>query len=118
MSDLKLDDSGNLAIENGGIVLTLGVDAIVQHVRQRLKTFYGEYFLDSRRGVPWFQQILKKGPDPVIIDSILKRTIVLTPGIIQLTKFDATYDKANRTLSVTFKAKSEEGPIDFSEEVP
>jgi len=115
MSDLELDDNGDIFVENGDLSMTMGVDAIAQCVSQRLKTFLGEYFLDSREGIPWIQQILKKGADPVIIDSVIKRTIVQSPGVLQITEFSLLIDRSTRELQIQFKADSVDGEIEFSE---
>ncbi len=116
--DIQLNDDWDIEPTGNDLVLVTGADAIKQHLGQRLKTFYGEWFLNMEIGVPYFQQVLKKNPDPVVVDSIFKREIVNTPGILQLTEFDLNIDNATRTLTLTFKALSSEGEIDFSEVIP
>ena len=118
MSDLALDSTGELDLLDNDLYLTTGQDAIVQHIKQRLQTFLEEWFLDTRIGIAYFQQILKKNADPVIIDSILKREIINTPGIIELTSFDLDMDESNRLLTLTFEARSTAGVINFSEVIP
>lgn len=118
MSDLALGSDGDLTLTDGGdLFLTTGQDSIVQHLKQRLQTFLEEWFLDSRIGVPYFQHILKKNYDPIIIDTVLKSETVNTPGILELTAFDIDIDNA-RLMTLTFEAKSTEGPIIFSEVIP
>ncbi len=118
LSDIALDTEGDILITGSDLTLTTGVDAIRQHLSQRLKTFYGEWFLNMEIGVPYFQQVLRKNPDPVIIDSIFKREIINTPGILQLEEFSLDLDSATRTLTLSFKARCDEGAIEFSEAVP
>ncbi len=118
MSDIALADDGDILISGSDLTLTTGVDAIKQHLSQRLRTFYGEWFLNMEIGIPYFQQVLRKNPDPVVIDSIFKREILNTPGILQLTEFDLDLDPAIRELTLSFKAICNEGEIEFSEVIP
>ena len=118
MSDLQLDDAGDVEVVGNDLVLTTGVDAIKQHLKQRLQTFLEEWFLDKRIGIAYYQYILKKNPDAIIVDSLLKSEIVNTPGITELTRFSLDLDASTRILTVAFSAKSTEGPINFSEVIP
>lgn len=124
MSDLKLESDRNsayyndLVIEDGDLVLTSGEEAVEQRVRQYLSTFLGEWFLDTRVGVPWFQQIMIKNFDPVVVDSILKTTILNVPGIEELSYFDIDIDSSTREMTLSFKARCDDGDIDFSQVVP
>lgn len=120
MSDLTIDqDTGDLFLDETDLTLTSGQEAIRQHLSQRLRTFVGEWFLDLTEGIPYFQHILKKRPDPVIVDSVFKKEIIDTPGIKKLLDFDLDLDASTRVLTLTFRAETIEGSvIDFSEEVP
>ncbi|MEW5804667.1 MAG: hypothetical protein AB1847_21465 [bacterium] len=118
MSDLALDTDGDLLISGSDLVLTTGVDAIRQHLSQRLKTFYGEWFLNAEIGIPYFQQVLRKNPDPAILDSIFKREVINTQGILRLTEFSLDLNAGTRELTLSFKALCEEGVIEFSEVLP
>lgn len=123
MSDLKLSTTigafqGDLALENGDLVLLENADAAQQLLRQRLRMFFGEWFLDTGKGVPYFQEILKKQPNAIAVDSILKTTILETPGVIQLLRFNFDYDAATRSLSLDFAAQLSSGVIEFNEEIP
>lgn len=118
MSDLKLDSTGDLQITDGDLVLTTTTDRIDQYVRQRLQTFLGEFFLDTRVGVPYFEHILKKRIDPIVIDSILKKEIIETPGVTEITEFDLDLDSQTRTLTLNFRARTTDGTdIVFNEEL-
>lgn len=115
MSDIALDTDGDIIVTSD-FSLTTGRDAILQHLKQRLKTFYGEWFLDKRIGIAYFEQVFKKSPDAVVVDSIFKREIINTPGIIELTRF--SLDLTGRELSLSFSARTNDGIINFSEVLP
>lgn len=118
MSDILLDSTGDVDISQPDLQQTIGVDAIEQHLKQRLKTFYNEWFLDLRRGLPYFQHILIKNPDPVVVDSAFKKQILDTPGVLELIAFNIDVEASTRIMTLSFKALVTEGEIDFSEEVP
>ena len=114
MSDLSLtEDLSGLLIKNGDLVLTQGADAVKQHVTQRLRMFTGEWFLNLSEGVPYFQNILVKNPNPDIVDSLIKDTILSTPGVDELLSFNLEYDAALRTLIVDFSIRVLDTIIDF-----
>lgn len=114
MSDIRLGSDGDIFLNVNDLELTSGVDGIVQHLQQRLRMFLGEWFLDFRLGVPYFQQIMVKNPNPIVVDSVLKKEIVNTPGILQLVSFDLDFAN-NRSLALSFRALTREGEINFSE---
>lgn len=118
MSDIKLGTDGDILIDGPDLQQTTGVDAIEQHLKQRLKTFYNEYFLDIRRGIPYFQHVLIKNPDPVIVDTVFKRQVLNTPGVLELLEFNIDVDVSTRVMTLSFKAKVTEGEVDFSEVIP
>lgn len=114
--DWKLDSTGDLDIEDGDIAFVTGADAIAQHCSIRLKTFLGEYWLNQNIGIDYFGKILIKNPNMAVVQSLFRRTILGTPGVISLLSFSVSLDKTTRALSVTFRADSTEGPLDYSEE--
>ena len=118
MADLQLDTTGDLLVQDDELKLVIDDDAIVQHTSIRLRFFQGEFFLDTRLGVPYFDQILIKNPDLVAIRGILREAILETPGIQALDAFTTDFDAATRKLTVTFTArKTSNGELlDFTQE--
>lgn len=119
MSDIKIENNigslnfGDVVIENGDLVLVEGLQEITQNVLQNLRTFFNEWFLDTTIGVPYFQQILVKNPDQGKVDALLIQAILSTPGIIQLLQYSSTIDTGARKLTVSFKALSTSGIVDY-----
>lgn len=116
--DIKLDANGDLDASTGTFVIISGADAIRQSLRIRLQFFLGEWFLDQRLGVPYYERILVKNPSTNVVRSILREAILETPGVIETTAFRTDYDNAARRMTVTFSARVEgsDAPLDFSEE--
>lgn len=108
--DLKLDaTTGDLVIEDSDLALVGDLDSIVQDVRLRLGFFRGEWFLDQEEGVPYYEEILVKNPNPTAVREWFRRTIAGTPGIKEVLSLDLDFDRRNRRLSVSFRASTDLG---------
>ena len=90
--DLHLDGTGNLAVVSDA-------EAVGQHVRQRLKTYSGEWFLDTRAGVTWLDDVLGQSYDPSLAEALIKAEILNTDGVKEIASFSATFNKERRELT-------------------
>lgn len=116
MSDIQLDNNGDLDLSTGSPQLVTGANAVAQNLRIRLRFFLGEWFLDQRLGVPYFEQILGRKLKQPLVQEIFKQVIVTTPGVEELLAFALTFDGRTRQLSLTFRVRALSGDvIDFSE---
>ena len=115
--DLLLDTTNDLNVTTGDLQLTSGLAGIAQHLRIRLRFFLGEWFLDTRLGVPYFEQILVKNPGTSVVRTIMRDVVITTPGVASMNDFVTDFDGATRTLSVSFTAVTTSGePLEFTEE--
>lgn len=106
--DLKLDPAtGDLDLSSGTIELVDGVDAIGQQVAIRLQFFLGEWFLDERIGLPYFEEIIGQKLRKNIVDEIFKDTILTVPGIAKFEAFSLLFDGITRTLTISFTATTD-----------
>lgn len=110
MSDLKLTD-GDLDITAHRASLVRGEEAIEQALRIRLQTFEGEWFLDTRIGVPMYSKILVKNADLDLVEGVFRRAIELSPGIRQVLNINLEPNPTNRTLEINFQALMDNGAI-------
>lgn len=115
MSSFQLDADGDLQITKNSLTLTTSAEAIRQHLQIRFQIFLGEWFLDEDVGVPWFRDVLVKGPSFAVVQEVLKKVILETPGVVELQKFDFTFDATTRQASLNFSALTTEGVINFSQ---
>jgi hypothetical protein len=112
MIDLQLDELTHaLTTTANDLVLTTGVDTLVQNLKIRLQTYYGEWAFDTSKGVRYFQSILIKNPDLVKIKSILKNEILGTDEVNKLLAFSVEYAPVARTLVVSFQIDTIYGPV-------
>ena len=111
--------SGNtLKITNGDLVICDGLDAIIQDVSTRLQFFLGEWFLNTKAGIPYFQKILGKHKPDGYVASLFRRVVLETPGIQSLTQdVVLTYNEPLRFLTVTFKANTASGPLTYTKDL-
>jgi hypothetical protein len=115
--DLQLDSDHDLEIgDDGDLILVEDLDSIVQHLTIRLQFFLGEWFLDERIGFPYFEEVLRKAPDLNVVRSLFRDAILTTPGVLAVTELNLDYDGTTRTLSVSFRAATTEGPLTFDQE--
>ena len=115
MASIAIDSTNDVVIENNDLKLITGVDGVAQVLRQRLRVFRGEWFLDTREGLPYFEEVLKKNPNPVTVDSLFKNEILNSPGIIELQSF--LLEINGRELSLKFTALTEFGILLFDEDL-
>lgn len=115
--DADNPDEWDLNLTDGQFTLTdPGVVAIVQHIKTRLQFFQGEWFLDLREGLPWFQEILVKGPNIPRVRALLRAAILETPGVSLVDQLDLALDTSTRTLTVTWRATLDDGTAISSDE--
>jgi hypothetical protein len=117
MSDLRVDlSTGDLLLENGDLVLTdddapLDVThEVCQRVRQRLLTFVGEWFEDTRRGVDWHDSILIRPFNRARSEGIIRATIAETAGVDEIVSFSMTIS-TGATRSATIYCAIRTGDI-------
>ena len=107
--DLKLDKStGDLDISGNEIKLNSGLESIEQDWRVRLQTFRGEWFLDTRIGIPYFESVLVKNPINAVLRSIFHSASLETPGIKEIAAFYMNLDAPNRRLELQIEGESED----------
>jgi len=108
-----LDSNNDLVIAGSNFAIVEDGAETVQHVRTRLLFYFGEWFLDTFAGTPYFEQIFTKPANLANIESILKTRILNTPGVIRLIEFSLEYTgQSQRRLVVDFSAETEFGLIE------
>ncbi len=114
MSTLKLE-GGSLARSGGKLVVITGLDEIAQKIAISLQLVLGEWFLNLNEGIPYFERIFIKNPNPGTITSIFRRAILAVPGVRSVPTLTVDFTSATRALAVTCVATSITGEtIDFS----
>lgn len=115
MNSLRLNADYDLVIETNSFVPIDGREAIKQHLAVRFGIFFPEFRYDTSVGVPYYQDILVKNPQFVVVQEVLKKTVLDTPGITDLIDFSFEFVSGTRDAQLTFRAQSIEGIIDFNQ---
>jgi hypothetical protein len=116
MAIIQLIPEGDLALENGDLVIVTGPEQIRQAIQSRFRMFLGEWFLDLREGVPYFQDILIKSPDEQVIRSVFRRVLQTTPGVLEITLFELIRNREERELRFRFECLVEGGRVTVTPE--
>jgi hypothetical protein len=111
MISRSLNNSNDLYLLNGRIAVVSEGEQVLQHVRTRLLTYQEEWFLDTRAGIPYFQNILIKPANLSGTEALIKTEILQTPDVLSLSAFGLEFDAITRTLNITFTALTAFGDV-------
>lgn len=108
MSTFAQETTNDLKLEAGQLVLvTDPAEAAAVQLRNRFQFVKGEYFLDTREGVPYFAYVFVKNPDLLLIKQLFRTVILSTPGIKDVLELTTSYDSSARNLEFGFRALTE-----------
>ncbi len=108
-----MTQEGDFTLSPGGR-LQLEVDPLVAaaiKLRHRFSLFKGEWFLDSRQGIPYYDVVFLKNPNLELIRRMLRRVILSCPPITAVQKAELFFASKERTLIFIFEATGEDGRI-------
>lgn len=109
--DILLDDDGDLDLSNGDLQMVVSV---AQNIRVRLLYVQSEWFLDTSKGLPYFEVIFVKNPNITHLGAIFRRCIRETPGVASLDSFSLDFNVNTRELVINFAASTDQGEINES----
>lgn len=99
-----LDD---IQIEGGDLALVSGADALAQRLTEKLRLFRGEWFLDTRIGVPWFRDVLgSKSPRGEVVQGAIRQPILDDDEVIEITRFEIDFDGDTRKVRMDMGIRS------------
>ncbi len=97
---------GDLTWKNGPLTTDYTtqsrVDVVAQRLLIRLRSFQGDWFLDTGYGVPYWS-ILGHKIKKSAVDLIFQREILAENGVKELTFFESTFE--NRKYTLSFRVK-------------
>lgn len=109
MIGLALNSENDIYAEDGKLRRVSTGPQVVQNVRSRLLMYFSEWFLDTTAGIPYFEEIFVKPANIANTESILKQTILQTPGFDELTDFAMDFDSSSRKFLVSFSGTTVDG---------
>lgn len=72
--DLVLDVNGNIALASDPY-------SLAQDSASSIRTFQGEVYYDTTRGVPYWTQVLGKAPSLAVLKVLFQAAALLVPGV-------------------------------------
>ncbi len=86
--DIQLGENHDIEIVDGDFKLTPTEQlSIRQKLIIKLLSYQGDWFLNSGEGLPYFTSILGKNRSKETIDTIYKRAILSTEGVLEIVSF-------------------------------
>lgn len=86
-----------------------GAARVAQAVGIRLRTWLGEWFLDTTHGVPYLERVLGKVSRPEIVEAVLRSQILGVAGVKTIVSFSLQIDPNTRVARADFTVESAEG---------
>ena len=104
--------SGDMSLTKGQLVLvTNEADQAAIEISNKLAFVLGEYFLDTRQGVPYQVLVWKKNPDLLLVKQMFRQVFLSVQTVSEVLSLDATLDKRTRELSFSFRVRSTDGRV-------
>lgn len=112
MSTFAQETDNDLTLVKGQFVLVTDVaqEAAIE-LGNRFRFVQGEYFLDTRQGVPYFGFVFVKNPDVLLIRQIFRQIILSVQGVSRIIDMTLSFDSKARNLAFAFRAQSTNGRI-------
>jgi hypothetical protein len=104
MTDLLLDDEGDLALVDGQLALVDGIAEVRQSLQQSLRFLKGEWFLDVRMGVP-YRDLKEKSSDLSLFRSVVTKVALDVAGVVEILSLTLDFDRVTRELSGTLDVR-------------
>lgn len=112
----RLDANGDIMLGRGLSSYLRGKDATLQRVRSRLRLFYGEWFVDTGKGVPWtvpedaeVQPILGVRPNRSYLEASVAEAALGSEGVASIESLDVQIDSTARSADIVVEAITDEG---------
>ncbi len=112
MSTFAQETDQDLTLVEGQLVLVENVaEAAAIELNNKFRFVKGEYFLDIRQGVPYFDVVFVKNPDILIIRELFRKIILSARGITSVIDIQTSLDRQTRKLSFSFRTRAADGQI-------
>jgi len=109
--DILVDElTGNWTLTDGDLSLIGDLPSVAQDIRQRLRFFAGEWFLDDDAGVPYYQVVLVKNPNLSTVREVAREAIAGAKGVVSVDSLVLNLTPG-RALTINFTATSDLGQL-------
>lgn len=110
--DLAMDmATGDLVLHDGDVMLIDNAERIAQQILITLRFWLGEWFLDTKDGIPYLEYVLVKSPNLLHIRQIFTEAMEKVDGVKRVEEMNLAFDVKNRSLRVDYEASTDYGLI-------
>lgn len=110
--DLAMDmTSGDLVLRDGDVLLIDNAERVAQQILITLRFWLGEWFLDTKDGIPYLEYVLVKSPNLLHIRQIFTEAMEKVDGVKRVEEMNLAFDVKNRSLRVDYEASTDYGLI-------
>lgn len=117
--DLLLGSDGDLDVGTD-LTFSSGLAAVAQGITIRLAKQRGEWFANRDEGVPWLPNdvvaesaaILGQKFNEAKVRAAVRDAILAAPGVLGIASLVVSFDRATRTVAVTWSARTIFGDTD------
>lgn len=114
---LKLQNNNDLDLSTGDLQFVDGIEYYRQKVSIVLRFFYGEWFLDTTKGIKYFDDVFVKNANFTLVNNLFKIALLEIEGITEITKFDSSFKRIERIYSLDFVVQTNVGELAIQTEV-
>ncbi len=121
MAGFKLSSDGDIDVDNSGKMLLLSTfqELVQQRLSIKLKTYKGEWWLDTTFGIPYRdtgdgKAIIGKGFTKADIDALYIAAIREDRDVQSIEYFNSEYNSTFRNYNVAFEVKGLDGLLNSS----
>ena len=110
--DLAMDmATGDLVLHDGDVLLIDNAERVAQQILITLRFWLGEWFLDTKDGIPYLEYVLVKSPNLLHIRQIFTEAMEKVDGVKRVEEMNLAFDVKNRSLRVDYEASTDYGLI-------
>ena len=105
--DIRLDARSGLDVKDG-------LESLRQRVIEHLKLFRGEYYLDTSRGIPYFDEVFTRPVQPGMVSAVISSGILeKSPEVTGIKDIRLTFDTPSRSVIFEVTVDTVYGPMDL-----
>ena len=103
--------TNDLILEDRDLMVIDKAERVAQQIVIQLRFWYGEWFLDTKDGIPYLERILVKNPNLNHIRQIFREAIEKVPDVQKVEYVDLSYDEVKRALMVSYQVTTAFGLV-------